>query len=793
MAQLKYWNGAAWVPAAIGAQGTTGLQGLEGAQGFEGLQGTQGIQGIQGTQGIQGRDGNFGGITVDYTFDTGTAQEDPGTGKVRFNNATISSATEMYLDDLDDASVDVQAFLRTIDDSTSTIKGHFRISNKFDSTDFALFTISATNEEPGYFLVSCAYVSGSASSFTNGEDVIITFARTGDVGSTGAQGIQGIQGIQGPTGILAVQGSINYDTGTSTLSLDEGVAGGLATLSAQGVVPDEQLPDDIVRSSGLETSLGDYILLTEKGGASGVAELDVNARLPLDQAPLNEFDDKTANYTLALTDEGKTISMNVASANTVTVPTDTSVNFLVGSKIDVVQTGAGQTEIVAGTSQSPSTATSWVTRTSNFGSTAIRGLAYGNGVWIVVGSQLNSASSVRRSTDTITWTTQTTVQFISPLTCAAYGNGTWVIAGGSGQLETSTDGITWSSRAANFGGSRIMSVEYGNNIWTAVGYAGRIRTSTDAISWTTQTSNLSSNVALFSVAYGNGIWVAGGYNFSNANSIVMRSTDTITWTTQTSNFGNVRVCSVAYGNGTWAAISEFPGGLRTSTDAITWVTRTSNLESRQGKDISYGNGVWVLGGAYGDLLTSTDTITWTTRTSNFGNTSGDLIASTYYGNNVWVAAGGVVGQIAVSPAVETPVTINSKNNFKKISERYGQAKLVKKGADEWLLTGDLTSASDTTITLNTATTVDTTPLADFTTLEYVVSITQGTKRRSSKVIVQNNGSTVDSSEYGIIETGGAISGIDVDAALSGSDCLLQVTITDASSTNATVKLDKVVV
>ena len=54
---------------------------------------------------------------------------------------------------------------------------------------------------------------------------------------------------------------------------------------------------------------------------------------------------KTASYTAALTDAGKTITMNVASANTVTIPTNASVAFPIGSRFDIVQIGEGQTQI----------------------------------------------------------------------------------------------------------------------------------------------------------------------------------------------------------------------------------------------------------------------------------------------------------------------------------------------------------------------------------------------------------------------------------------------------------------
>lgn len=50
-------------------------------------------------------------------------------------------------------------------------------------------------------------------------------------------------------------------------------------------------------------------------------------------------------YTLQLTDRGQTVTMDNASANTVTIPTNASVAFGVGSVITVVQKGAGVTTI----------------------------------------------------------------------------------------------------------------------------------------------------------------------------------------------------------------------------------------------------------------------------------------------------------------------------------------------------------------------------------------------------------------------------------------------------------------
>jgi hypothetical protein len=52
-------------------------------------------------------------------------------------------------------------------------------------------------------------------------------------------------------------------------------------------------------------------------------------------------------YTLALADRGKMVEMLVGSANNLTVPTNSNAAFPVGTTITVLQTGAGQTTIVA--------------------------------------------------------------------------------------------------------------------------------------------------------------------------------------------------------------------------------------------------------------------------------------------------------------------------------------------------------------------------------------------------------------------------------------------------------------
>jgi hypothetical protein len=63
---------------------------------------------------------------------------------------------------------------------------------------------------------------------------------------------------------------------------------------------------------------------------------------------INDFNPRTGNYTLVLSDKGKLIEMDVSTANTLTVPPNASVAFPVGSIVTGVQQGAGSTTVTPG-------------------------------------------------------------------------------------------------------------------------------------------------------------------------------------------------------------------------------------------------------------------------------------------------------------------------------------------------------------------------------------------------------------------------------------------------------------
>ena len=81
-----------------------------------------------------------------------------------------------------------------------------------------------------------------------------------------------------------------------------------------------------------------------------IANADISTTAAIDLGKLADVSTsaQTASYTLVLADKNKIVEMSVASANTLTVPPNSSVAYAVGSQINILQTGAGQTTVTAG-------------------------------------------------------------------------------------------------------------------------------------------------------------------------------------------------------------------------------------------------------------------------------------------------------------------------------------------------------------------------------------------------------------------------------------------------------------
>jgi len=103
-----------------------------------------------------------------------------------------------------------------------------------------------------------------------------------------------------------------------------------------------------------------------------------------------------------------------------------------------------------------------------------------------------------------------------------------------------------------------------------------------------------------------------------------------------------------------------------------------------------------------------------------------------------------------------------------------------------------TNLTETAISTNSATTIDSFAKSQYSTAEYTVQMKQGTSYRSSKLLVVNDGTNVLVTEYAILNTGTAIPAT-ISVAISGSNVVLSATVTTGGTTSVDVKAYRIAV
>ena len=97
-----------------------------------------------GSSGTSGQDGNFGGASFNYDFEANTnVGVDPGNGDIRLNQTNQNTSTISAISQTTGDGDSIESFLQTIDSSTSAVKGHMRMADKFaeENLSYLLFQI----------------------------------------------------------------------------------------------------------------------------------------------------------------------------------------------------------------------------------------------------------------------------------------------------------------------------------------------------------------------------------------------------------------------------------------------------------------------------------------------------------------------------------------------------------------------------------------------------------------------------------------------------------------------------
>ena len=167
-----------------------------------------------------------------------------------------------------------------------------------------------------------------------GSGVTITVNDAGDTITVAATGVQPSRTLNTGTGL----------TGGGDLSADR-------TIAIDTTAEAERIRDVI--GAALVQGSGVTITVDDAGDTITIAAT---------ASPTVATNVQTASYTLVTGDAGKCVEMNVAGANTLTVPTNATAAFPVGTVLQVRQVGAGQTTIAPGAGVTLRYASSLTTR-----------------------------------------------------------------------------------------------------------------------------------------------------------------------------------------------------------------------------------------------------------------------------------------------------------------------------------------------------------------------------------------------------------------------------------------------
>tara|TARA_Y100001960_G_C14249896_1_gene622337 strand:- start:73 stop:624 length:552 start_codon:yes stop_codon:yes gene_type:complete len=148
-----------------------------------------GNTGATGDTGSTGATGSGEGIEL--AFESTTTDTDQGAGKVWLNHGTASSATVVYIDDVDSNAANINSFVDSFDDSGSSVKGRISIKKQLAPENYHVYNVTGSvTSASTYSKVACTHVV-SAGTISDGDAVHLSFSRTGDKGDTGAAGSDG--------------------------------------------------------------------------------------------------------------------------------------------------------------------------------------------------------------------------------------------------------------------------------------------------------------------------------------------------------------------------------------------------------------------------------------------------------------------------------------------------------------------------------------------------------------------------------------------------------------------------
>lgn len=272
-------------------------------------------------------------VAPKYTFSSVTDALDPGVGILRIASADASTATNVIVDDqtADTGNPNVEDWLKSFDDSTSTVKGTIRIVQAGTPANYAIYNVTGLTDSSGFIQLAVSHVDSnftSGTTFADAASLRLTFSRTGDLGNTGATGPQGNVGT---AATIAVGSTTTGSPGTSASVSNSG--------SSSAATFDFTIPRGDVGATGPTGPTGAAATIavgTVTTGAAGSSATVTNS---------GSSGAATFDFTIPRGDTGAAGSLSGAADGSASAP---SISFSSDTNTGIFRSGADTLDITTG-------------------------------------------------------------------------------------------------------------------------------------------------------------------------------------------------------------------------------------------------------------------------------------------------------------------------------------------------------------------------------------------------------------------------------------------------------------
>lgn len=197
-----------------------------------------------------------GAMGLRYGFSTNTAASDPTSGILKFNHATLTSATALYISETDANGTSIASVLALLDDGTSTIKSRVHLAQISDATKWIEFHVTSTLTDNGTYDTFTIQDVVGPGGWANGAALVLTWVPKGDKGDTGANGSIAIADAGGTADAITATYSPANGSLTDNLLLAVNAANANATTTPT-FAPDGLTARTIVKEGGAALVAGD--------------------------------------------------------------------------------------------------------------------------------------------------------------------------------------------------------------------------------------------------------------------------------------------------------------------------------------------------------------------------------------------------------------------------------------------------------------------------------------------------------------------------------------------------------